>query len=121
MMAVDHHHAAGVPQRDRAGAGGEHASEPLIGRRRPLVTRRRGQRVHHGRVVRVVFGQRAVERDAGAERLDRVVAECAKRRRRREADPRSHIGHVNARHVVELERRSQVEARAARAGGCRRS
>ena len=118
---VDDHRAAGVHQRDRAGPGGEGAPEPLIGRRRPLVTHRRGQGVDHGRAVRVALGQRAVERDAAAQRLHRVAARVRELRGRREADPRPHVGHVDARHVVELERGGQVDARAGRAGACRRS
>ena len=58
----------------------------------------------------MALGQWAVERDAGAERLDRLVARVGKGRRRLEADPRSSIAEGKVGRVVELERSSQVEA-----------
>ena len=58
----------------------------------------------------MVFGQRAVERDAGAKRLDRLVARVSKGRRRLEADSRSAIAEGKVGRMVELQRRGQVEA-----------
>ena len=56
-------------------------------------------------------GQWAVECDAGAERLHRLIARVCKGCHRLEADPRSSIAERKVGRVVELERRGQVEAR----------
>ena len=60
----------------------------------------------------MVVGQWAVERDAGAERLDGLVARMGKSRRRLEADSRSPIAEGEVGRMVELQRRGQIEARA---------
>ena len=112
VEAVDDQ-ASGVTQHHVAGAGGEGgAPEPLVGRRSPLVARGRDRGVTHNRVDRVVPGQGAVERDAGAERLDGLVARVGKGRRRLEADPRSPNAEGDVGRMVELQRGGQVEARA---------
>src|ERR1019366_9168939 len=111
VEAVDDQ-ARGVTQHHVAGAGGEGgATEPLVGRRRPLVARGRDPGVTHNRVDRVIVGQGAVERDAGAERLDGLVARVGKGRRRLEADPRSSNAEGEVGRMVELQRGGQVEAR----------
>ena len=87
-------------------------AEPLVGRRRSLVARGRDRGVTHHRVDLVVAGQRAVERDAGAERLDGLVAGVGKGRRRLEADSRSPDAEGEVGRMVELQRSGQFEARA---------
>src|ERR1019366_2630159 len=67
--------------------------------------------VTHNRVDGVALGQGAVERDAGAERLDGLVARVGKGRRRLEADPRSPNAEGHVGRMVELQRGGQVEAR----------
>ena len=74
VEAVDDQ-ASGVAQHYVAGAGREGwASEPLVGRRRPLIACRRDRSITHNRVDRVVADQRAIECYAGAERLHGFVA-----------------------------------------------
>src|ERR1019366_4653619 len=114
VEAVDDQ-ASGVTQHHAAGEGGEGgAPEPLVGRRRPLVARRRDLGVTHNGVDRVVLRQGAVERDAGAERLDGLVARVGKGRLRLEADPRSASAEGEVGRMVELQRGGQVEARSLR-------
>jgi hypothetical protein len=124
VEAVDDQ-AGGVPQHHAAGGDGDGAAEDkgaLVARglrttgwaRRSLVARGRDRGVAHNRVDRVAVGQGAVERDAGAERLDGLVAGVGKGRRRLEADPRSPIAEGKVGRMVELERGGQVEARARR-------
>ena len=92
----------GASPKETALADETRASEPLVGFRRPLVARGRDRGVTHHRVDRVVVGQRAVERDAGAERLDGLVARVGKGRRRLKADPRSAIAEGEVGRMVEL-------------------
>ncbi len=99
------------------GEGG--APEPLVGLRRPLVACGRDLFVTHNRVDLVVVGQGFVERDAGAERQDGLVARVGKGRRRLEADPRSPDAEGHVGRMVELQRFGQVEARARIPSGCK--
>ena len=66
--------------------------------------------VAHNRVDRMVVRQWLVERDAGAERLDGLIARMGKGRRRLKADPRSPIAKREVGRMAELERCGQVEA-----------
>jgi len=78
VEAVDDQ-ASGVSQHHGAGAVGESwPSEPLVGRRRPLVARVRHRGVTHHCVDRVGSDQGFVERDAGAERQTGSLLEWAK-------------------------------------------
>ena len=109
VEAVDDQ-AGGVAQHHAAGGGREGgAAEPLVGRRSPLIARGRDRGVAHDRVDRVVLRQRAVERDAGAERQDGLVARVGNGRRRLEADARSASAEGHVGRMVELQR-AAVEA-----------
>src|SRR5262249_13613018 len=82
--------ASGVTQDHGAGGAGEQRpAEPLVGRWSALVARCGHAGVPHDGVNRVVLGQRAIERDAGAERLNGLVARVHEPRLRLEADSRS--------------------------------
>src|SRR5262245_23712185 len=86
VKAVDHQ-ASGVTQHHVPRAGGQcWAPEPVVGHWSPLIARRRHNGVTDNRVDLMVLRQRSVERDAGAEWLDRFVARVRKGRRRLEAD-----------------------------------
>ena len=95
--------------------GGElRAAEPLIGRGRALVASGSDGGIADRRVDGLRLGQRLVERDAAAERLDGLVAGVGKGGCRREADAGAAIAEGQIGGVVELERRGQVQARAGR-------
>ena len=95
----------------------ENAGPPnhWFGCRRTLIARSRDARVAHHRVDRVIVRQRTIERDAGAERLDGLVARVRKRRRRRETDSGPAIAERHVGRVVELQLLRDREARPVRA------
>ena len=108
-------HNAAFPSRDDAvevghAAGKLGSAEPLVGRERSLVARGRHRSVAHHRIDRVTFGQRARQRYAGAERLNRLITRVGKGCRRLKADPRSPIAERKVGRMVELERSGEAEA-----------
>lgn len=91
------------PAELRGGGGQLRSTEPLVGQRSPLVARSLHGVVAHRRVDRVAVGQWIVERDSGAEGLDRLVAEMSKGRRGLEGDSCSAIAEWEVGCVVELQ------------------
>ena len=93
---------------------GERAGPPnhWLGVGRPLIARGRDCGVTHYRVDGVVIGQRAIDRDAGAERLHGLVADMGEDGRRRKTDSGSAIAEGKVGGVGEPERGGQVEASA---------
>src|SRR5262249_60076226 len=74
VETVDHQ-ASGVAQHHGAGGSRKRGTaEPLVGRRRSLVARGRDGRVTYHHIDRMIPRERTVERDARAERLDRLPA-----------------------------------------------
>ena len=81
-IAITKHHGT-------RGAGQGRAAKPLVGLGRPLITGNRHGGVAHHRVNRVIACERAIQRDAAAQRLDRFIAGVRICRGRLEGDSRS--------------------------------
>ena len=85
------------------------AAKPLVGFRRALVAGRLDGGIMHHCVDRVLLCERTVERDTGAQRLDRLVARVGKGGRRLEGDSRSSIAEGQVFCMVEFERGAQLQ------------
>src|ERR1051325_7930655 len=86
----------------------------MVGRRGPLVACGGDDGIAHSRVNVMILAKRSVERDAGAERLHRLIARMRESRRRLKTDPRSLDGEGEVGRMVELQRGGKVQARAVR-------
>ena len=114
---VAQHHVAGPVGDDDSvvgkGAGEEGgSSEPLVGFGLALVAGDGDLGVAHNGVDGMVFGQGAIESDAGSKRLDGLVAGVGEGCRRLEADAGSAIAEGKVGGMAELEWGGQIEARA---------
>ena len=88
------------------------AAEPLVGYGRSLVARAGDGRVTYDRIDCVAVIQRMIESDAGAERLDGLVAGVSERGRRLEGDPGSAIAEGEVGGMAEAQRGGEVETSA---------
>ena len=95
----------------KGSVGGEfRAAEPLVRSGRALVSGGEDSGVAHNGIDGVVLGQRAVEGDAAAERLDRLIARMREGRGGLKGYARSAIAEREVGGVAEPERAGQVEA-----------
>src|ERR1700759_4085361 len=88
--------------------------KPLVGNRRALVSRSLDGGIPDNAVDPVIVSQWSVECDAGAKRLDRLLARVSKVGRRLEADACPAIAEREIGRMMELEGSCEIQACAGR-------
>src|SRR4029079_1566083 len=97
-----HNPSGGGSQRHAAVIAECGTSEPLVRRRTPLVTRGRDLVITHHCIDLMIVSQRAIERDAGSQRQERLIPRVGMNRRRLKADACSPGAEGEIARVVEF-------------------